>query len=177
MNTVKFKLSKLPNDLTLPVIIKRIYFDFSLQDVREELIDLFDKDVCQSNSDAYITATVTATEKQFECTVGCHTVKIQEVTYDYLKMLPYNGMIFKISYTIPILGTELAFTIDNHIGSLMGLIVAHIQYDDEKNSKESIFEYAEKYLGADIIDVSSDSKYNDDCLARLNNIIVNKNKQ
>ena len=184
---LKFKLSKLPDSLKdHPYLIKQIYLKYDDQDLKNKISNLFLNVAIewQNIAEVRIRAKVTRDDKLYFITLKTDGLLerdeyeniLSEDQYNDFSRQPYIGAIVKFRYDVPILGTELIIEIDDYIGGLYGLQVAEIEFDQEKYTKEKIIEFAEKYLGEDIIDITADSKYKNKNLAKLNNIVENKSK-
>lgn len=181
---LKFKLAKLPDDLKDPYVIKQIYLYFEDQDIKNKVNNLFENTMIEWEKikEVIIRAKVTMNTKKFFITLKIdgnstrdeYEKILTESEYSEFSKMKYIGMIVKFRYDIPILGTSLVIEVDNYIVGLFGLITAEIEYDKDKYTENQIKEYADKYLGGDIIDITSDAKYKNINLATLNNIVQMK---
>lgn len=101
------------------------------------------------------------------------TILTEDDYYKFSK-IPYIGSIIKLRYNFLIPNTNLVIGVDNYIGNLYGLLTAEIEFNREEYSENKIEEFAKKYLGNDIINVTTNNKYKDRNLAILDNIVHDK---
>lgn len=177
---LKFKLSEMPQSVENPIIIKYHYLKCENQKIKDKIICLFDNKQVDWNkvNEFIVMAKITKNTRKFYIKLdnenNIYKNKINENKYLELSKMPYYGMIIFLRYKIPILGTSMFINVNNYIGNLMGLIIAEIKYDPNKYTKSQIIEFAEKYLGTNIMNVTSNEKYSYKKLGILNNIIQNK---
>ena len=180
LTELKFKLSKIPDDLKNPYIVKEIYLHSENQNNKSKIDELFNGIVWNKIYEIRISAKVTQTCKIFKITLSDCNSNIEfektltEIEYNLFSTMECIGMYIKLRYDIPVSGTNLILNVDNYIGSLFYLITAEIEYDKNKYDEDQVRDYVDKYLGDDIVDITSNSKYKCRNLATLNNIVQTK---
>jgi CYTH domain-containing protein len=181
---LKFKLTKIPDSLKDPSIIKQFYLKFNNQGIKDKVQEYFPGILIEWGNvvELRVRAEVTRATKSYSITLKSdgtvdrveYSSAIAEDGYNYFSKFPYIGMIMKLRYRLTVLGTDLTVDVDNYIGGLYGLYLAEIEFDRGKYTEEQVREVAEEHFGQDIVDVTADSKYKNRNLAILNNIVQNK---